>query len=73
MSIAAAGGIQRILAAMKKHEKTQAAVAEHGCGALGNLAFNADNQVKIVEAGLASSKMPPCFETCVGSAAAADS
>ena len=51
VKIAAAGGIETVIAAMTAH-KTSAGVQEEACGALGNLAANNDNnRVAISAAG----------------------
>ena len=48
VKIAAAGGIESILNAMKQHAQHES-VQENGCGALQNLSVNADNKVKILQ------------------------
>ena len=50
VKIAAAGGIESILNAMKQYAQHES-VQKQGCGALWNLAANADNKVKIAAAG----------------------
>ena len=49
MKIAEAGGIEAIVEGMGRHGE-DAGVQEQGCGALGNLGGNEENQVKIAEA-----------------------
>ena len=50
VTIAAAGGIEVAIEAMKKHSEV-ALVQEKGCVMLENLAMNDDNRVKIAKAG----------------------
>ena len=49
-SIGEAGGIAMILRMMEVHGASHAGVAEYGCGALWNLAANAENKVKMLAA-----------------------
>eukprot|EP00961_Rhodomonas_salina_P177591 2394711-Rhodomonas_salina.1 len=48
--VSAASVIKRVVAAMRANAQTLV-VQEQGCRALGNLACNADNKVKIADAG----------------------
>ena len=48
MTIAKQGGVDAVLTAMRSHASV-AAVQECGCGALGNLAVNAENEVPAAE------------------------
>jgi hypothetical protein len=50
VKIAAVGGIETVLDAMKRHTQHEG-VQEEGCSALNNLANNADNEVKIANVG----------------------
>ena len=49
VKVAAAGGIEVIVTAMKNHQAS-AAVQQNGCGALVDIAVNDDNKMKVVAA-----------------------